>query len=302
MHDKPEFSILVVDDDRTSLDVLSHILKPQHTVQIAKSGGAALKRAQELPPDLILLDVVMPDMNGFEVLAELKSMDSTRHIPVIFITGLAHAEDEEKGFLLGAMDYIVKPFNTAVVKARVRTHLRIVKQRRTIERLCMIDALTDVDNRRGFDQKMEQEWLRATRDHTSISMLMVDVDRFKAFNDTYGHPQGDALLQALAKVLSSVPSRPGDFVARLGGEEFAVVLPDTDASGAMVIAEKIRKGVEAMRILNTDNAVELSTTVSVGVVSQVPEENVGLPDFISRADEALYRAKNSGRNRTCLYT
>lgn len=302
MTNKPEFSILVVDDDRTNLDVLSHILKSQYTVQIAKSGSAALKRVIDQQPDLILLDIVMPDMNGFEVLAELKALDSTRHIPVIFITGLVHAEDEEKGFLLGAVDYIAKPFNTSVVKARVRTHLRIVKQMRTIERLCMIDALTDINNRRGFDQKMEQEWLRASRDHSPISLLMVDVDKFKHFNDTYGHPQGDILLQALAGVLASVPCRPGDFVARLGGEEFAVVLPETTADGAMVLAEKVRKAVEDLRIPHTEDTPMLSITVSIGVVSQVPDTTFPLSDFISRADEALYKAKNAGRNRACLYT
>lgn len=300
MHDKPEFSILVVDDDRTNLDVLSHILKPQYTIQIAKSGSTALRRVIDQPPDLILLDIVMPDMNGFEVLAELKSLDITRHIPVIFITGLVHAADEEKGFLLGAVDYIAKPFNTSIVKARVRTHLRIVKQMRTIERLCMIDALTDINNRRGFDQKMEQEWLRAGRDKSTISLIIVDVDKFKAFNDTYGHPQGDIILQTLAKVLAQVPSRPGDFVARLGGEEFAVVLPATDAAGAMVLAEKIREAVQGMIIPYLDD-IKLSITVSLGVASLIPDSMLTMADLVSRADEALYKAKNTGRNRSCLY-
>lgn len=241
MFDKNEFSILVVDDDRSNLDVLSFILKPQYTVQVAKSGLSALKRAQEQQPDLILLDVLMPDMNGFEVLAELKASDSTRHIPVIFITGLGRAEDEERGFLLGAVDYIVKPFKASTIKARVRTHMRIVKQIRTIERLCLIDGLTDIPNRRSLDQHLETEWNSARREKTPLSLLIVDVDRFKNFNDTHGHPQGDVLLQSLAQTLLSVLKRPRDFAARMGGEEFAVLLPDTMLPGALAIAEELRK-------------------------------------------------------------
>lgn len=290
-------SVLVVDDDRSNLDVLAHILKPLYTVQVAKSGMGALKRAHELQPDLILLDIVMPDMNGFEVLAELKAADETRHIPVIFITGLNHVEDEEKGFLLGAVDYIVKPFKTAIVKARVRTHLRIVRQMRTIEKLCLIDALTDIPNRRSLDRQLEIEWGRAMRNQTPLSLLVLDVDRFKNFNDTYGHPQGDVLLQYLAQLLSSSLKRPADFTARMGGEEFAVLLPDTHVEGAQTLAEEIRIKTEAMRIPYLDDTPELSVTVSIGVACLVPGPGDTLDRLVADADNALYAAKKAGRNR-----
>lgn len=297
MIERNTFSILVVDDERSNLDVLTHILKPQYNVQVAKSGATALKRAQGQKPDLILLDIMMPDMDGFEVLTELKSSDDTRHIPVIFITGLARVEDEEKGFLLGAVDYIVKPFKNSIVKARVRTHLRIVKQIRTIERLGMIDALTDIPNRRSFDQRLDQEWSRAMRDRTPLSLLMLDVDNFKVYNDTYGHPQGDVLLQSLAQTLITTLQRPADFAARIGGEEFAVLLPATDLHGALAVAEELRKNVEALRIPDVNNDAFTSVTISLGAASVIPDVSTPLSDFVSSADEALYAAKNSGRNK-----
>lgn len=300
MTESNSFSILVVDDDRSNLDVLTHILKSQYTVQVAKSGISALKRARELQPDLILLDIVMPDMNGFEVLAELKGSDETRHIPVIFITGLTQSEDEEKGFLLGAVDYIVKPFKTAIVKARVRTHLRIVKQIQTIERLCMIDALTDIPNRRSFDQQSSVEWKRATRDKQPLSLLIIDVDHFKVFNDTYGHPQGDVVLQAIGQMLHKFLKRPADFASRIGGEEFAVLLPNTRPEDVAHLAEELRATAEALQVHSLDSGPPLSVTISIGVASAVPEHGMQLSDFIALADEALYSAKNTGRNRVCV--
>ena len=291
------FNILVVDDERSNLDVLIHILKPDYNVLVAKSGQAALKRARENKPDLILLDIVMPDMTGFEVLAQLMDDDDTRDIPVIFITGLARVADEEKGFLLGAVDYIVKPFNTSIVKARVKTHLKIVKQMRTIEKLGMIDALTDIPNRRSFDHQMDVEWRKAVRDRTVMSFIMIDADKFKVYNDTYGHPQGDVLLQTLAETMVKTLKRPSDFAARLGGEEFAVILPDTDLEAALSIAESIRANVEAMEIPGTGDAANTSITVSVGVATISPTPDDSPAEFIAKADAALYTAKNSGRNR-----
>lgn len=296
---KNTFSILVVDDERSNLDVLTFILKNQYSVQVAKSGAVALKRARDQKPDLILLDIMMPDMDGFEVLAELKAQDETRHIPVIFITGLARVEDEEKGFLLGAVDYILKPFNTSIVKARVRTHMRIVKQSRTIERIGMIDALTDIPNRRSLDQRLDIEWEHCLRSGIPLSLLIVDVDKFKVYNDTYGHPQGDLLLQSLAQTLSSTLKRADDFVARMGGEEFAVLLPGIGRDGALNVAESLRTNVEAMEISDTANTAVTGVTISVGVTTITPTADDTIGAFIAKADAALYEAKNSGRNRVC---
>lgn len=302
MPDKDSFSILIVDDERSNLDVLTFILKSQYGVQVAKSGEAALKRAREQKPDLILLDIMMPDMDGFEVLAELKSSDDTRHIPVIFITGLARVEDEEKGFLLGAVDYIVKPFNTSIVKARVRTHMRIVKQIRTIERLGMIDALTDIPNRRSLDQRIDVEWERCIASEMPLNLLIIDVDHFKNYNDTYGHPQGDLLLQSLAQTLAASLPRPEDFVSRMGGEEFAVLLPAIPLSKALLVAESLRANVEAMEVQDSNTSAITKVTISIGVASVSPHSDDTISAFISAADAALYQAKNSGRNRVCQGT
>ncbi|UQZ88362.1 diguanylate cyclase response regulator [Deltaproteobacteria bacterium Smac51] len=299
MSSERQFNILVVDDDRSNLDVLVHILKSDYQVQVAKSGEVALKIANQYQPDLILLDVLMPDLDGFEVLTRLKESDVTRHIPVIFITGLVNVEDEEKGFLLGAVDYIVKPFNNAIVQARVRTHIKIIKQMRMIERLGLIDALTDVPNRRAFDHQVDVEWSRAVRQKNPLSMMIIDVDKFKVYNDTYGHPQGDVLLQAVAKTLQKSLKRPADFMARIGGEEFSVILPATDLNGALQMAEDLRANVEACRISGPD-AASSSVTVSIGVSSIIPSADDLQPDFIARVDAALYEAKRTGRNRVCF--
>ena len=289
-------TLLLVDDERSSLDVLMHILKPEHDLRIAKSGAAALKVAEEHRPDLILLDILMPDMDGYEILGRLKNSDRTRDIPVIFITGLSQAEDEEKAFNLGARDYIVKPFNNAIVRARVRTQLQIVKHIRTIERLGMIDALTDIPNRRSFDNHLLVEWRQAVRQKTSIALLMADADRFKLYNDTYGHPQGDLVLQTVARCIVGCLRRPTDLAARVGGEEFGVILPETDLAGAMQVAESIRSLVAATDIPCLHKDATTKITVSIGAAAMIPEADDTAEDFFARADAKLYEAKMRGRN------
>lgn len=297
MNDQGKFHILIVDDERSNIDVLMHILKPQYGVRVAKSGASALKVAHDQQPDLILLDVVMEDMSGVEVLAALKESDRTRHIPVIFVTGLASAEDEERGFKAGAVDYIVKPFNNAVVLARVKTQLVIVKQMRTIERLGMLDVLTDIPNRRSFEHQLSIEWRRAVREHKPISLMILDVDKFKQYNDAYGHPQGDALLVALARSVAKSLKRPTDLRARLGGEEFAVILPDTDADGALLLAEQIRRSVASCQVPCPNSGAMTSVTVSIGLASKTPGPDDKIEDLMAQADAKLYEAKQAGRNR-----
>lgn len=299
MNDDARYSILIVDDDKTSLDVLAHILKPVYRVMVAKTGSECLRRAHEDKPDLILLDILMPELNGFQVLSMLKESSETRSIPVICITALNNVEDEEKGFFLGAVDYITKPFHLSIVKARVRTHLQIVGHIRTIERLVMLDALTNVPNRRSFDNLMETEWGRAGREKTPLGLLVIDVDHFKAYNDTYGHPQGDILLQSLVRVLSSCLRRRTDQLARIGGEEFAVLLPNTALEGASLIAEKMRAAVEKTVVPNVMSGGNTGVTISIGATSVVPSPNVTQEDFIAETDRNLYAAKSAGRNRIC---
>lgn len=302
--------ILLVDDERTNLDVLCRILQSDddntgraalsdYRLIIAKNGPAALKKALRDKPDLILLDIIMPGMNGFEVLSVLKESELTRSIPVIVITGLDSVEDEEKGFQLGAVDYITKPFHKSLVKARVKTHLRIVEQMHIIEQLGLIDALTNIPNRRNFDSRLTAEWGSSIRENTPLSLLMIDVDHFKKFNDKYGHQKGDVVLKMVAHIINTSIRRSSDFAARWGGEEFVVLLPRTDLDGALDLAETIRMGIEQAAIPGTETEAELSVQVSIGVTSVMPFIESSMIDFVEQADKALYAAKAAGRNRVC---
>ncbi|MDR3229812.1 MAG: diguanylate cyclase [Synergistaceae bacterium] len=291
-----KYGVLVVDDERSNLAVLDRILSSEYTVFAAKSGEEALERAERDRPDLILLDIIMPGMDGFDVLAKLKESLETKNIPVIIITELSGEEVEERGFFLGAVDYITKPFKNAIVQARVRTHIQILHQFRTIERLGLMDPLTDIPNRRSFDNHIGLEWRRCIRERRPISFLMMDLDAFKTYNDTYGHPQGDALLKAVAKIFASAARRSSDLPARLGGEEFGLLLPNTDLEGALVTAEKIRSDVENKKIPTVDGIVT-SVTLSMGVTSIVPTKSDAVSVFVAKADENLYKAKRAGKNR-----
>ena len=291
-----KFTILLADDEKTNLDILGDILSPIYHLLVSTSGSRAIELAIAHKPHLILLDVLMPDMSGFEVITTLKASDVTSRIPVIFITGLTSVEDEEKGFFLGAVDYIAKPFNKSIVKARVNTHIKIIDQINTIEELGLIDALTKISNRRGFENRLNVEWSRAIREKTPLSLMMMDIDKFKTYNDTYGHQQGDVALKSLAETASKTLLRSVDFVARWGGEEFIVLLPGADIQGALSVAERIRVNTEDNVIL-IDGGIETRITVSIGVNSIIPEQDDSIEDFIRKADQALYRAKETGRNR-----
>jgi diguanylate cyclase (GGDEF)-like protein len=238
----------------------------------------------------------MPGMDGYQTLIMLKKDEKTRKIPVIIITGLDDVEFEEKGLSLGAADYITKPFSSAVVGLRVRNQMQIINQLRTIERLSMMDQLTSLPNRRNFDERIKMEWNQAIREKTSISIMMLDLDKFKFLNDTYGHQQGDIVLQAVAKIFPKSFRRPGDFAARWGGEEFVVLLPNTHLDGALDVAEKIRRDIESLEIRVNEGLI-LRITISIGVNSIIPELDSSFDKFISGADVALYAAKQAGRNR-----
>jgi len=206
--------LLIVDDEASVLAVLNRILSEDYEILTAKTGKEALKLAQEQHPDLILLDILLPDLDGYNVIVQLKSNAETNEIPVIFITGLTSEEDEEKSFLLGATDYIIKPFKPAAIKARIRKHLDILNQMKALEGIGLTDFLTGLPNRCSFQDRLEMEWRRAVREQKMISFLMVDIDGFKAYNDSYGHLQGDALLRAAAGVFTAWAKRPA---VRSGG-------------------------------------------------------------------------------------
>ena len=293
-------SVLVVDDEKANIITLTHMLSPEYTIYAAKNGQDGIHLAKKYQPDVILLDIRMPEIDGYEVFSALKDSEKTRDIPIIFITALSKDGDEEKGLALGAADYITKPFSTTVVKLRLGNQIKMIEQLRTIERLSMLDHLTGIPNRRSFDVRLREEWGRSFREMTPISILMLDVDRFKNYNDIYGHQQGDVALLALAKTFAVILKRPGDFVARWGGEEFAVTLPNTDSTGALDVAEQIRKFVEEMEIPCV-NRHAAKITVSIGANTCTHKERGALDEFISEADTALYAAKNKGRNMVCHF-
>jgi len=293
-------SLLIVDDDDFSLTQLSNILKSEYTVRAVSSGAAGLKAAEKFLPDLILLDILMPEINGYQVFETLKSSKTTAHIPVIFITGLDNKSDEIKGLQMGAVDYISKPFDDIVVKLRVHQQIRNINQIRTIEQLSMIDQLTGIPNRRNFDERMNIEWGRAVREKMSIGLLIIDIDHFKSYNDTYGHQQGDKTLVAVAQCISGSLKRITDFSARWGGEEFTVLLPNTDPAGGKRIAEQIREAVAAIEIPCANGDIT-KVTVSIGANIHAPSPDSSIDVFISKADEALYESKSSGRNKVSCY-
>ncbi len=288
--------ILVVDDEKNNRELLTEVLKDNYRIILAKSGEMALELAGRHQPDIVLLDVVMPGMDGYQVLYSLKNRDETRHIPVIFISGLDSAEDEEKGLLLGAADYITKPFNATIVRARVRNHVQVVAGRRLLEQLALVDGLTGIPNRRRLENALRRTW----RQGQYVSLIMIDVDHFKLFNDRYGHPDGDQALAQVAGALQFSLKRESDLVARYGGEEFVLFLPDTDPAGGQACAELARQAVQDLAIPHEGSAAGGILSISLGGTSILLAEDGPVPaNGLERSDAQLYRAKQLGRNRVC---
>lgn len=292
--------ILIVDDVPDNIRVLMETLKDDYAIVPAVNGPTALKIAEESPPpDLIILDILMPEMDGYEVIKRLKENDKTRYIPVIFVTAISEVINEAMGFQLGAVDYITKPFHPHIVKVRVKTHLELKRRGDILEMLSSMDSLTDIPNRRRFDEFLESEWRRAIRNQTPISLVMIDIDFFKQYNDRYGHAAGDECLQRVAQTLSDTTHRSHDLLARYGGEEFAVVLPETDTQGATSLAQRMRTNVEKIDIRHEDSHVARHITISLGVATEIPSAESASGTFIRNADRALYKAKHFGRNQVC---
>ncbi len=289
--------ILIVDDEKINLRVLADLLKDDYTPVLARNGEQALQIAMgDSPPDLILLDVVMSQMGGYDVIKALKNSDKTNNIPVIFVTALDSQEDEELGLKLGAVDYITKPFSPPIVKMRVRNHLSIVHHYKLLDQLAYLDGLTEISNRRRFEEIFKKEWERSIRNETAFSLAMVDVDFFKQYNDHYGHAMGDQALQKIAKALANVLRRPADFIARYGGEEFVMLLPETSADGAKEIAERSLKKISALNIPHSQSQAADHVTVSIGLATIHMNIDVSPKIFLGTADQNLYLAKQSGRN------
>lgn len=299
--DAPEPArILIVDDEPTNVRALAELLRHDYRIQVATNGTKTLElAAAAAPPDLILLDIEMPDLSGFEVCRRLKNDERTSAIPVIFVTARNRMEDEELGFNLGAADYIAKPFFPTIVRARVRNHVNLKIKTDLLEKLSLRDGLTDIPNRRSFNERLAEEWARATRKQEPLSLAMMDIDHFKRYNDHFGHGAGDDCLRRVARALPGVLSRPADFVARYGGEEFVVLLPDTEPAGALAIAEQLRQVVEALAIPHAAGTSYPMVTLSIGVATRPPGTDITGEQLLKAADEALYQAKAQGRNRAC---
>ncbi len=291
--------LLVVDDQPINIQVMHQIFAADHQMYMATSGAQALAFCRATPPDLVLLDIVMPDMDGFEVCAALKADPSLSGIPVIFVTAHTDAAQETRGLELGAVDFISKPVNPAVVRARVKTQLTLKFQTDLMRKLVFLDGLTGVFNRRYFDQQLSIEMARAVRAQSPLALIMIDVDFFKRFTDHYGHQAGDDCLRQIALTLKESLRRPADLVARYGGEEFACILPDTAFADAMVIARELEKNVRHKAIAHTDSDVASIITISLGVAGYAGQTQTDAEALLALADAQLYCAKNAGRARIC---
>ncbi len=297
----PRPKIVVIDDMPVNIRILHAVLARDFDVRCATSGQEGLELTARELPDLVVLDVMMPGMDGYEVCRRLKADTVTAQIPVIFITALDEAEEEARGLELGAVDYLTKPITPAIVLARVKTHVELKRLRDRLELMSTTDGLTGVSNRRGFDAGLGREWQRALRAKTPLSLIMADIDFFKSFNDHYGHLAGDSCLRKVAGAMAGAVQRPADLVARYGGEEFAALLPDTDAVGARALAEEMRRRVTALGIGHAASAAAGHITISLGVATLVPESRDDPNYLILQADEALYQAKEQGRDRAVTH-
>lgn len=289
--------LLLVDDQRVNILVLYELFRDECEIFMATDGEQALQSCRTVLPDLVLLDVHMDGLDGHEVCRRLKDDPETRDIPIIFVTAQGEEQDEVHGFELGAVDFIVKPINPVIVKARVKTHLTLKQQTDILRSFALLDGLTGVANRRKFDEELALDWRQCQREQAPLSVILIDVDHFKRYNDRYGHLQGDAGLQAVAKALGSAIRRPYDLLARYGGEEFACVLPNTNLIDAVKIAECMQESVRALKLEHLDSAVDQVLTVSLGVATIVPTAGTTSATVVAEADRQLYQAKQAGRAR-----
>ncbi|MFP6760337.1 MAG: diguanylate cyclase [Rhodospirillales bacterium] len=290
-------TILVIDDDRIALDLIMLTFNATATVLTALNSENGLEIAVNEQPDLILLDTLIQDVDGHEICSQLKSMPETENIPIIILSNSNQVEDELAALDKGAIDFVTKPVEAAILKARVANHLFQKRDRDQLKLMSSIDALTEVANRRRFDEYLHLEWRRAIRSKYPISLLMIDIDYFKSYNDTYGHQKGDECLRAVASEIEQHLRRPSDMVARYGGEEFSVILPETPSYSASSLAKRIWSGVGNLNIEHTGSARVGHLTISIGAATTIPDENQSISQFIENSDKNLYKSKSEGRNR-----
>ncbi|PZU09931.1 MAG: diguanylate cyclase response regulator [Sphingobium sp.] len=290
-------TILIVDDEISNIEIMNAVLEDDYEVCFATSGRQALDVARTAQPDLILLDVLMPGIDGFEVCRLLKADPLLVDIPVIFTTGLGDTEDEMRGLALGAIDYVTKPVQPAILRARVSNHVELKQLRDKLATMAVTDALTGLSNRRHLERSLDVETARLSRNGDWLSVIMLDIDFFKQFNDTYGHPAGDRCIMMVAAALARAVKRATDLPARYGGEEFACVLPGTDPEGANLVAQEIGLQIQSLNIPHEGSQVSPYITVSIGIASARCHPDLSGDCWIAEADRQLYESKQGGRNR-----
>ncbi|WP_297078560.1 diguanylate cyclase [Thermoleptolyngbya sp. M55_K2018_002] len=324
-------NILIVDDTPANLQLLTSLLRRRgYEVRAANSGALGLAIARATRTEVVLLDISMPEMDGFTVCEQLKSDQRTRDISVIFVSALSEVVDKVKAFAVGGVDYITKPFHVQEVVARVETHLTLRRLQQQLQaqnerlqqemrdrlaaeaalqaanlelkRLANSDGLTQVANRRRFDEYLSQEWQHMLREQQPLSLILCDVDCFKAYNDVYGHQEGDQCLRQVAQVIDAAVKRAVDLVARYGGEEFAMILPNTASEGAQQVAQEIQASIKALALPHAASSAAPIVTLSQGIATLIPQLDEEPDQLIAAADQALYRAKQSGRDRIVVAT
>jgi len=300
-----QFLVLIVDDEPFMRLLLRRFLEQEgYQIVEAQNGREALTVFNQMHPDIVLLDGMMPDMDGFECCTQLQLLESHKQTPVLMITGLEDQESVDRAFAVGAMDYVTKPIHWAVLRQRVKRLIHQSQLQQKLEavnvelhKLVTIDELTQVANRRRFEEYLKQEWRRMKREQCPLSLILCDVDFFKLYNDTYGHRVGDRCLQEIAQVIKNIVKCPGYLVARYGGEEFAVILPNTDTQGATDVADRICHAVRILAIPHKNSQVSPHVTISAGFTTEIPQPDSDLEQMIAAADRALYQAKAAGRDR-----
>lgn len=326
-----KINVLIVDDRPENLLSLKALLSDEDlNVVCANSGQEALSLLLDNDFSLVLMDVQMPEMDGFETARLMRGMKKTMNIPIIFVTAIStETKHIFKGYEVGAVDYVYKPIDSVILKSKIKVFVELHKQKKLfqlqaielkekvneleetkkelqkvnkiLEHLSSHDSLTGIPNRRNFDEVLEREWKRALRNQEELSVLLMDIDFFKNFNDLYGHVAGDNCLRLVGKAIKKSVRRPGDFVARYGGEEFVAVLPDTDRKGAFRLAESIRENVKSLGIIHKDSQVSDTITISIGISNATPKDVFTLETFIHEADYALYESKKNGKDKTTVF-
>tara|TARA_R110000868_G_scaffold315780_4_gene576679 strand:- start:823 stop:1845 length:1023 start_codon:yes stop_codon:yes gene_type:complete len=299
-------TLMIVDDYQGNLHAMDALFKFEYNVVLQNNAKDAIEYATQEDVDLILLDVDMPEMNGYEACAQLKSNMITAHIPIIFVTAADSQDEEEKGLLLGAVDYVMKPLNLSILRKRVRNQMESIHYRKKLEILSCVDGLTGASNRRQLDTMLLQHYSSTIRFGNNLALLMIDIDNFKLYNDTYGHIKGDQCLQQVAEAIMAVRRRETDIVGRYGGEEFAVILPDTDLEGGLVVANKVLNRIRELNIEHSGSSTNKIVTVSIGLAvfegKQCNHQEISLEGFVHQADKQLYAAKHNGKNRVSYTT